>query len=119
MGKANEGMGREIKSLKENFKEVETSRNEEKRRGDTLDAELVNLRHACQKALDENANLKVDIQKSTEEIAGALGEGYHCCLVRVSKVGFEASCQTTLLHRVTQAKIIPRVTEGEGCLVIL
>lgn len=62
------------------MKEVETSRDEEKKRGDVLDVEVGNHRQTQKDALAENESLKAEVQKDVEEIASKLGEGYSRCL---------------------------------------
>lgn len=88
---ANKNLNTELSSLREKLNDVKKSRDEEKTRGDGLDDEVGNLRRTNQGLTTENELLKAEVQKNVEEIAGALGDGYNCCLERVSGIGFDAT----------------------------
>lgn len=88
MERVNGNLKREAKSHSEKLKEVQTSRDEEKKLADALEIELQNLHQVHKDVLAENESLKAEVQKGVEEIVTALSEGYTHCLERMSKAGF-------------------------------
>lgn len=114
---ANKNLNTELASLREKFKDLEKSRNEEKSRVDTLDIEIKNLRRSNEEVIADNEVLKAEVQKSVEEIAGALGDGYNRCLGRVSGVGFDATGHSfeDYIHDFAkaQASMVPNQEKGD------
>lgn len=88
MEKSVDDLKKQVRSSRKKLSEIQTSRDDEKKRADALYEELGKLRQAQKDALVENEALKAEVQKGVEKIASALGEGYPCCLDRVSKAGF-------------------------------
>lgn len=68
MERVNGNLKREAKSHSEKLKEVQTSRDEEKKRADALEIELQNLHQVHKDVLAENESLKAEVQKGWRKL---------------------------------------------------
>ncbi|KAL8088738.1 hypothetical protein AgCh_038503 [Apium graveolens] len=70
---------------------LEASVGEEIKRREALEAEVAALREKNEALETDNLNLKLEVDKGVEEIAGALGDGYGRCVERMEAAGFDLS----------------------------
>ncbi|XP_074366649.1 uncharacterized protein LOC141707407 [Apium graveolens] len=85
----NDSLKKESEGVGSRLVSAETSLGEEKKKREALEVEVVAL-HEKNEALEtDNLNLKLEVEKGVEEIAGALGNGYGRCLNRMKMVGYD------------------------------
>lgn len=84
-------MKNKVKSLEERVAELDTAKEGEGKRVKNLEVELANLRLLKEETNEENKGLKLKLQKSVEDVAKVLGDGYGRCLSHLSASGFDVS----------------------------
>lgn len=70
---------------------MQQSRDDEKLRREGVETELKDLRQSHTAALNENKQLKEEVQKGVEDIAKTLKENYDRCLGRLSNAGVDVT----------------------------
>ena len=80
--------GGRIRELEGRLLEVERELEEEKGKRQGLLRQVEGMEVSYKLIVQENADLKTEVEKAVEDIAGALGDGYGRCLQRVEEAGF-------------------------------